>query len=200
MRRSDRQSLSQLQQDYHALAKKADARLRALEGYSYDKYYKDIKRYAYAKAMEDIKVWSGGSARRFETNMPDETEAQRNEIKAKMVDIQRFLDMPTSTKRGVTAIYKKRADTINERYGTNFTWQQLAKYYESGMADKLSKEYGSKTALQVIGNVNKFKGSAKKVLEDIAKADKIHEYVDDEVLARRLGQAVAKFGKELILK
>lgn len=193
MKREERLKLTPLEAEYHKLAKKADQRLRALEAYSYDKNYKDIKRYAYAKAMQDIKIWSGGAAKRFETKAPD-SEA---DLKAKINDIKRFLESPTSTKRGVTAIYKKRADTINKKYNTSFTWQQLAKYYETGLADKMSKEYGSKTALKVIGKVQT---NANKIIKGIANANNVHEFVDDEVLANITKKALKQFGKELILK
>lgn len=195
MKREDRLKLSPLQQEYHKLAKKADQRLRALEAYSYDKNYHDIKRYAYAKAMQDIKIWSGGSAKRFETAAPE----KESDLIAKINDIKRFLESPTSTKRGVTAIYKKRADTINSNYGTNLTWQQLATYYESGLADKMNKEYGSKTALQIIGKVDKMKTKSGKVLNTISNMQNIHMYVDDEVLANVVKKAIVKFGKNLLL-
>ena len=129
--------------EYKKLARKADRRLRALEAYAQEKYYKGIERYAYARAMHDIEMWSGPGSKRFDTKPPEDLKG----LRAKMNDIKLFLESPTSTKRGVTEIYKKRADTINKEYGTNLTWQEIADYYTSEAHEKAAQLYGSKTEL-----------------------------------------------------
>ena len=128
---------------YKKLARKADSRLRAIESYAQQTHYKGIERYAYARAMRDIELWSGSGKKRFDTKPPDTLEG----IRAKVNDIKTFLESPTSTKAGVTDIYKKRADTINKEYGTNFTWQELADYYTSTSHEKAAELYGSSTEL-----------------------------------------------------
>lgn len=134
--------------EYKKLARKADNRLRAIERYSEQEYYKGIERYAYARAMRDIEIWSGSGKKRFETKPPDSLQG----IRAKINDIKNFLESPTSTKAGVTEIYKKRADTINERFGTKLTWQQIADYYTSTAHEKAAEMYGSKTELLVFAS------------------------------------------------
>ena len=134
--------------EYKKLARKADARLRAIEKYSEQKYYKGIERYAYARAIRDIELWSGSGKKRFDTKPPDSLQG----IRAKINDIKTFLESPTSTKAGVTEIYKKRADAINERYGTDLTWQQIADYYTSAAHEKAAEMYGSKTELLVFAS------------------------------------------------
>lgn len=134
--------------EYKKLARKADARLRAIEKYAEQKYYKGIERYAYARAIRDIELWSGSGKKRFDTKPPDSLQG----IRAKINDIKTFLESPTSTKAGVTEIYKKRADVINERYGTNLTWQQIADYYTSVAHEKAAEMYGSKTELLVFAS------------------------------------------------
>lgn len=129
--------------EYKKLARKADARLRAIETYAQQKYYKGIERYAYARAIRDIELWSGSGKKRFDTKPPDTLEG----IRAKINDIKTFLESPTSTKTGVTEIYIKRAKSINEKYGTNFTWQELASYYTSTAHEKAAEKYGSSTEL-----------------------------------------------------
>lgn len=131
--------------EYKKLARKADARLRAIEKYSEQKYYKGIERYAYARAIRDIELWSGTGKKRFDTKPPDSLQG----IRAKINDIKTFLELPTSTKAGVTAIYVKRAESINKKYGTDLTWRQVADYYTSKAHEKAAEKYGSKTELLV---------------------------------------------------
>lgn len=134
--------------EYKKLARKADSRLRAIEKYAGQKYYKGIERYAYARAMRDIELWSGSGKKRFDTKPPDSLQG----IRAKINDIKTFLESPTSTKAGVTEIYKKRADTINKEYGTNLTWQEIADYYTSTAHERAAELYGSKTELMVFAS------------------------------------------------
>lgn len=128
---------------YDKLAKKADARLRALEALSHQEYYRGAKKYAYARAIRDIEAWSGKGSKRFQTKPPESIEGIRNKI----ADINTFLGSETSTKRGITNTYKARAETINKKYGTNFTWEDLAQYYTSKVHEIASKTFGSKTEL-----------------------------------------------------
>lgn len=131
--------------EYKKLARKADNRLRAIERYSEQEYYKGIERYAYARAMRDIEIWSGSGKKRFETKPPDTLQG----IRAKINDIVNFLESPTSTKKGVTEIYIKRAESINKKFGTNLTWKELADYYTSKAHTKEGSKYGSDTELLV---------------------------------------------------
>lgn len=138
--------------EYKKLARKADSRLRAIEKYAKQKYYTGIERYAYARAMRDIELWSGSGKKRFDTKPPDSLQG----IRAKINDIKTFLESPTSTKAGVTEIYKKRADTINKEYGTDLTWQEIADYYTSTAHERAAELYGSKTELMVFASeINK---------------------------------------------
>ena len=117
---------------YKRLAKVADQRLVRIEKLSKDDHFKNVEKWAYAGAMNDIKRWSGGDATRFNTKPP----ASDREILAKIKNITAFIEKPTSSKRGIVDVYKKRADSINKKQGTKFTWQQIATYFESGLADK----------------------------------------------------------------
>ncbi len=138
-----------LEREYRRLAKRADQRLVRLEGYRYDKGFKTATKWAYAKAQKDIQKWGGTN--RFNTKPPTSI----SQLQAKIADIKEFLESPTSTKAGITSVYKKRADTMNKKYGTNFKWTDLAEYYTSGMAAKMDSKFGSKTALKIIGEAQK---------------------------------------------
>ena len=85
-------------------------------------------------------------------NVKPKTET---EMKAKIRDMQTFLASPTSTKAGIVSVYKKKADTINKRYGTDWTWEDVAKYFLKKQNEKYDKIAASKTILIAIGKIQK---------------------------------------------
>lgn len=156
-------------QYYRRLAKTADQRMVRLEKASQEPYFKVATEWAYAKATRDILKWippgdNKSTKLRFNTKPPE-----GEDLIAKINDIKSFLSSPTSSKQGIINVYKKRADTVNKKYGTTFTWRQLAKYYDSGQADLWDAKFGSKTALLTIATMQRNK---KKIKEAIQKADK----------------------------
>lgn len=177
-----------LQQYYKRLAKTADQRLVRLESYEHDKYFKPATQWAYAKAQKDIQKWQNKGPEdkrlRFNTAPPKGEE----QLLAKINDIKSFLQSPTSTKQGIINVYKKRADTLNRKYGTQFTWQSLAKYYESGQAEAWDAKFGSKTALKTIAQLQK---QDKKIKEAIKKAEAKDIRVDNSVLQKTVDMALA---------
>lgn len=154
------------------LAKQADQRMVRLEKLTNQKMFKAADKYAYARAARDIKSWGGtaeGKLPRWNRAMPSKTES----LKAKIADMKNFLMSPTSTKKGIIDVYQKRADTLNAKLGTNFTWEELANYYESDIADKADSKYGgSNTALIAFYNI---KVSAEEQAEQIKKANDQHK-------------------------
>lgn len=176
-------SIEDLKKEYKQLAKRADQRLVRLEKLSQEPGFEAVTKYAYAKAMRDIKHWSGEEGKRFNRNMPKRIRS----IEAAIQDMKQFLDAPTSAKTGIIKTYKQKADTINEKYGTNFTWQDLANYYNSGLADKLNSEYGSKTALIVMGVIQK---QEKDVVDAIRKSKDVIEVVDDDIVNEAIHKAL----------
>ena len=158
-----------LVQYYRRLAKTADQRMVRLEKASEEKYFKVATEWAYAKATRDILKWippgdNKSTKLRFNTKPPE-----GEDLIAKINDIKSFLSSPTSSKQGIINVYKKRADTVNKKYGTNFTWKQLAKYYDSGQAELWDAKFGSKTALMTIASLQKNK---KKLVKAIKEADR----------------------------
>lgn len=174
---------------YNKLAKKADRRMRNLEKLSQEQGFQNVTKYAYARAKRDIEAWTPPGTKdklpRWQRNAPADTRT----LKAKMKDIESFLKAPTSTKRGILDVYKKRVDTINKRYGTSFTWQDLAEYFDTGLKDKTDK-YGSKTVLLAIGRIQK---SKEKVLEDFMNHKPTSMKIADETYTDASGKEV-KYG------
>ena len=166
-----------LVQYYRRLAKTADQRMVRLEKAAQEPYFKVATEWAYAKATRDILKWiSPGDNKstklRFNTKPPE-----GEDLIAKINDIKSFLSSPTSSKQGIINVYKKRADTVNKKYGTNFTWKQLAKYYDSGQAELWDAKFGSKTALMTIASLQKNK---KKLVKAIKEADRKDIRIDSK--------------------
>jgi hypothetical protein len=175
--------------EYRRLAKRADQRLVRLEAYSHDKGFKTAKQWAYARAQKDIAHWGGG--KRFNT-APPKSKAQ---LKAKISDIKQFLESETSTKRGIVNVYKRKANTMNKRYGTHFTWENLATYYKSGLAEKMNNSFGSKTALKVIGTMQKND-------KDVIKAIKEHseknlQLSDNKIINTKINDFLGENGLDI---
>ena len=185
---------------YRRLAKTADQRLVRLESYQHDLYYKTATEWAYSKAQRDIKRWSGENASRFNTAPPEDPE----KLIAKINDIRAFIDSPTSTKQGITNVYKKKADTVNENYQTNFTWEDLAKYYDSGIYKVLDALFGSKTALKIMYKMIKLSKDVSKeakkegkpipkgkdMVEEIKQASEQHAKVSNNLLDQEVERAL----------
>ena len=175
---------------YNALAKKADRRMRELERFSRYEEFKNIKKYAYKKAEDMIKKWTPpgkeDKAPRWQRNVPFDTRS----LKAKIRDIEDFLEMKSSKISGIKEIYKNRATAINNKYGTNFTWQQLAHFFEDGgLADKTFEHYGSATILLAFGKIQKNKKLALKQIEDFNQK---HKITDDDIATQAAIDALLK--------
>lgn len=155
-----------IMEQYRRLAQRADKRLQRLEKKFGQEEYEGLEKWAYAAAMRDIKAWSGAKGTRFGTKVPkfDNDAAMERYLKAKMNDIKKFLQADTSTvsggiqSEGLTPL-QKAAKTFSKEYNAKFTWQQLGSYYQSETADKIAKEFGSKTVAKALG---RFKRMLKK--------------------------------------
>lgn len=179
-----------LEKYYHRLAKTADQRMVRLEQASQERYFHVATEWAYAKATRDILKWippgdTKSTKLRFNTKAPE-----GEDLIAKINDIKSFLASPTSSKRGIINVYKKKADTINQNFGTKFTWKQLAKYYDSGQADLWDKKFGSKTALETIAEIQRDKKRIKEMIQKANKKDIRINKKDKTVLSQAVKKAL----------
>ena len=161
----------ELLKEYNKVMKAADQKMRRLEKLSNEPYFEGVLTYSYATAMKDIEHYSGEGAKRFHTKPPEDLRVVRSKIKR----AQAFIESPTSDKRSIIKVYKKRAESISKKYGVKITWQELANYFRSAASDILSATYGSDTVFTVISTIkkkheNKAKTKGKdSVIDEIAK-------------------------------
>lgn len=151
---------------YHRLADAADHRLIRLEAMSNEPDFEGVKKFAYARAMKDLEVWGGN---RFNTKMPESVNL-RNE---KIADIIHFLQSPTSTKTGIVNVYKKRAETIKQRYGIDLKWQDMGRLMESFSDDASG---GSPTKIKALGVIKQIDK------QGVEKALKKNPNVSDDII------------------
>lgn len=175
---------------YRTLAKAADQRLVRLEAYEHDPNFKTATKWAYARAMRDIEQWSGEQAKRFNTAPP----ASKAALEAKIEDIKTFLASPTSTKKGMKDILQRRADTLNEQYGTNFKWNDVGTFFESELAEKMDSKYASETMMQVVASLQKNKT---KILKEMEKAQDKNQKVPDKMVEQLVRDVLENYGKEV---
>ena len=188
-----------LEKEYRKLAKRADQRLVRLEQLAKSPEYSGVLNFSYRKAQRDIRAWSGEKATRFNTKPPSNT----NQLKAKIADIKRFLESASSTigrtkeTKGIKEIYQDRADTINERYGTDFNWRDLARLFESNLYKKIKSkdDYDSKTEMQTIANIS---ANFDEVKQAIKKDREVNIDTLDEIENFAINEMINQYGKDIL--
>lgn len=175
---------------YRTLAKTADQRLVRLEGYQHDKNFKDATRYAYSRAMRDIEQYSGEGATRWNTKPPEGNAA----LRAKIEDIKHFLESETSTKKGLQRIANQKLDKLNKNFGTNMSWSQWRKYFDSKLSDKTDKSFGSKTRVRAFVWISQNK---EQVVKDLQKQDLKELNVPNSVVGKAVKKILKDYGPDV---
>lgn len=185
---------NQLLAEYKKLAKRADQRMVRLEKLAQtDPLYKGALGYSYASAKKAAEHWgSTGALPRFNVKAPSDIK----QLQAKITDIKQFLGSKTSTKKDIKKTYQDRTKTLNERWGTNFSWQQMADLLNKGLLEWADAMYGSKTTMRAIDIIreNKItKSNADTKLDKLRQSleeDKTTKYEFDDVEALVVEQLV----------
>ena len=167
------------------LFKQADQRMVRNEKLAKEQGFEHVLSYAYAKAQKEL---AGYGQSRFNAKIPDPDKDPKL-FRAKLAIAKEYLTAPTSTKSGIVNVYQNKADVINQKYGTNFNWQDMGDFFESGQFQKLSAQYGSKTVMRAIGSIH----NATKVVDSMGKNTNLK--VDDiqkEVALKLLRSSTVK--------
>ena len=153
--------------------------------------------WAYAHAQEDIRKWRGSGKSRYPSSVKG--DAPISQLQARIADVEKFLEMETSTISGVKRVNEKRVDTINNKYGTDFTSSDFQQFARSGMLDKMKAQYGSKTIWKAIGQIRKNMDTLVKQMKQ-HKAREIIVDEDDPILQATVDEILSsrRYGKTLI--
>ena len=152
----------------------ANAKLLNLEKLAKKEGYEGIEHFAYAKAMRSIKSIRGEGKKRF--NIPTNT----HKLEKTLREVDKFLDMKTSTKAGIVDLYEKNAAQLNEMFGTNYSWQEMADFLEAAKWDDLKNSFDSKTAVKVIKGLYEHKDVKPEEIDLMLKNHQV-VFSDDEV-------------------
>lgn len=165
-----------IEPQFQRLVHMANLRMDKLEKLSKSEGFKGVTKWSMSNIQYEARLHGYLTpSGRISSKIPNNPK----ELKKRIKELQRFLTSPTSTKSGIIKIYQKRADTINKRYGTTFSWQELGTYFESGTAEKYDSKYGSKTALKSLGEIQK---NASEIKKQVAQHKAKTLRVDDSEL------------------
>lgn len=171
--------VNQLKADYRKLAITANRRMTLLEKLSNNPDYGAVLGYAYknvAYNLQSLGETSGRFSHDIEKLSAEETDIRH--LSALIASAKEFLQSPTSLKSGIDKVYGKRANTLNKKYGTSFTADNMKTFFESRIFEKMNQKYGSKVTMRIIGTIQ---NNAKNVIDSIEKARKQHRKLNIEV-------------------
>lgn len=175
---------------YKKLAQAADKQLYRLEKLSKQPKYKGVLQMAYAKAQTDIRKWRGKDKKRFGQKAPDTVQG----VRAKIKDIESFMNSPTYSKAGIEKFYDSRVKTFHDKYGIDEDWQTLAVYYQREYNVKFTNKYGSQTALKAIGVIQQH---TEEIRKNIARHKKSDIRTGDALVDEAVKQMLKENSREL---
>ena len=184
-----------LTEQYKKLAKHANMRLLRLEKRAGSN--PALLDWAYAHAQEDIRKWRGSGKHRYPSTVKQ--DAPISQLQARIADVEKFLEMETSTISGVKRINDKRVDTINKKFDTDFTASDYQQFARSGMLDKLKARFGSQTMWSAVRQIQNNMDTLVKQMKQ-HKAREIIVDEDDPILQATVDEIISsrEFGSKLI--
>lgn len=144
-----------LVKEYKRVAKKADRQLRNLEALAENELYSGVLEFSYRNAMRDIHKKFGDDTNRFDKSLTAIEQLTTNELRSMIAKAKMFSNSTSSTKRDIDRLYKQRAETLNKKYGTHLTWQQLWHYFNDTKWEKISDMYYIEIAMKNIAESEK---------------------------------------------
>lgn len=164
------------------LGKIADTRMARLRDLSNKPGFKSATDYAYKRAQYDLQTVFGG-ANKFERTLKSTGNpyADMVNFNARVNALKNFIDDPTSTKSGIER-YSRAANTINDKYGAYFSWDDIANFYGREKNKILEKQVSSKTLLRAIGFVKRHDLNGIRDIERWEKMSQADEFADQEVI------------------
>lgn len=191
-----RPTYEELLGQYKKLAKKADRRLRQLEKLSAQEEFKSATRFAYKQAARDAMEWGASPDKpRFDIKPPK----HKQQLQAKIHDIESFLSKDTSTKQGIVNVYQKSAQSLNEHYkeyGLDLTWDQLKPFFDSEAYKKIEKSYGSSVAVRAIARMIKNRMQVYKAIKNSVDKNVITKE-KQPIISAAIDDAVSKYSDDV---
>ena len=131
----------QLEAEVKPMLREANMKLLNIEQLSKQEGFEGIKDFAYSNAMRDIRKLRGEEFKRF--NLPKNT----HQLEKTKRSLESFLGATTSTKRGIVSVYEQNAASLNEKFGSNYSWKEMGQFLKAAGFEDLKNEYYSETAI-----------------------------------------------------
>lgn len=172
--------VKELQAEYRKLAKTANTRMTKLEKLSKNPEYKAVLGYSYKNAAHDLKAL-GTETGRFPQDIAKMSAKETNikKLQQYITAAKNFINAPSSTKTGVDRLYGSRAKTLNRKYGTDMTADDMRDFFENSLWEKLSNRLGSQTAMVTMAKIQKNAGQIK---QEVARARSKHQRIEIDSL------------------
>ena len=120
--------------------------------------------------MEDIQAELGPDATRFKAKVPKTGNVLT--LQSRINDVLKFLNSPTSTISGIKKTYERRAMKVNQHYGLELTWQDMADFFENGVVEKAFSTFASDTAMKIMGKYYRHKDEIQDIFDKYEKDKK----------------------------
>jgi len=194
---------TELREYYKRLAKYADERMRKIE----KSKIPHAKDYAYRVATKDISRFRTGVKRvggKYRWDVSTKGMSYQT-IVGKINAIKKFMNSETSTEQGIKKGYKRRVDKINEKFGTNYTGDQLAIFFRSTYWKKMLASGFSSGEIMEFVTILKRNGIRtaevfKALVNEVLNNDAVVEFPNDEerdvFVEDRLNQMLQTEGAE----
>ena len=183
--------------EYMKLAHRADQRLLRLERLQSEAYYEGVKEYGYRVAQRGISDLGGGS--RFRS-VPIRSEEDLLKAKAQ---VTQFLGAKSSTKKGITSVYKKRAESFNrtmrERDSSwqDMTWQELANAWDY-IENTADGKFGYSSIMKSFNKIKQY--GPDKYMQDIKKGNAVVKRISGDSIEEKILKEIGKEAARYLLK
>lgn len=144
-----------LEAEVKPMLKEANAKLLNLEKLSKKDGYEGVEDFAYRVAINKIREIRGEEYKFF--NIPKNTHQLEKTKRA----LERFLESPTSTRAGIEDIYEENAASLNEKFGTDLSWRDMANFLDAASFEEVKAQYDSTTAIIMMKALHKNKNLTK---------------------------------------
>lgn len=143
-------SKEELKQAIRSMAKTGNQRLRNLEKGGYTNLNGYRKVLSNSEKMSIFDYTKRGEIK-FSTAI---SKKSYNQLQQEFSELQKFLTAKTSTITGIKNKYEKAKNTLNEKYNTDLSTQQIGELFESNIIQNTSNRFGSDKVLSIISRYN----------------------------------------------
>lgn len=170
----------ELEAEVKPMMMKANMMLTNLEQLAKEEEFAGVEKFAYRKALAEIKAIRGEEYKRF--NMPKNTHQLERTERA----LREFLKSPTASKSAILEMYEKNAASLNDKIGSKFSWQKMGTFLKAAEFEEMKEKFDSATAIIAMKQIYKHRRkSGKKKFIAMLEKHEISELdeVDSDVLA-----------------